>query len=346
MQVIRRGDRGHAVVEIRAILDHAAAAARPIRAARRRTPSTTRAVERAVRAFQQARGLTVTGDVNEETWRALDAARWPLGSRVLAPRATRAAVRRRRPAAAGAAARDGLRPRPRRRHLRPPHRRARSPSSSARSASSPTASAARRPWPRCAGSAARSSAAGRTCCARPSAFRAAGPALVDKRIVIDPGHGGGDPGVDRARRSAAVDRGRHRLRPRRPAGGPAGRRRHAGPPHPRSVAERAAHRVRPGLAGQRARRRPAHLDPPRRPRQPGRRPASPRTTTASTATAASRRRSASGWPRWCSARSSSRTGLRDCQTHAKTWDLLRLTRMPAVRVEVGYLTSPRGPATG
>jgi N-acetylmuramoyl-L-alanine amidase len=35
-----------------------------------------------------------------------------------------------------------------------------------------------------------------------------------------------------------------------------------------------------------------------------------------------------------------RTGLRDCRSHAKTWDLLRLTRMPAVRVEVGYLTSP------
>ena len=35
-----------------------------------------------------------------------------------------------------------------------------------------------------------------------------------------------------------------------------------------------------------------------------------------------------------------RTDLRDCRTHAKTWDLLRLTRMPAVRVEVGYLTSP------
>src|SRR5690606_5903757 len=35
-----------------------------------------------------------------------------------------------------------------------------------------------------------------------------------------------------------------------------------------------------------------------------------------------------------------RTGLRDCRTHAKTWEILRLTRMPAVRVEVGYLTSP------
>ena len=34
-----------------------------------------------------------------------------------------------------------------------------------------------------------------------------------------------------------------------------------------------------------------------------------------------------------------RTGLQDCRTHAKTWDLLRRTRMPAVRIEAGYLTS-------
>ncbi len=35
-----------------------------------------------------------------------------------------------------------------------------------------------------------------------------------------------------------------------------------------------------------------------------------------------------------------RTSLADCRTHAKTWDLLRHTRMPAIRVEVGYLGSP------
>ncbi|HET6215153.1 MAG TPA: N-acetylmuramoyl-L-alanine amidase, partial [Micromonosporaceae bacterium] len=35
-----------------------------------------------------------------------------------------------------------------------------------------------------------------------------------------------------------------------------------------------------------------------------------------------------------------RTGMRNCQTHAKNWEILRLTRMPAVRVEVGYLSSP------
>lgn len=35
-----------------------------------------------------------------------------------------------------------------------------------------------------------------------------------------------------------------------------------------------------------------------------------------------------------------RTQMGDNHTHGKTWGLLRLTRMPAVRVELGYLTSP------
>jgi N-acetylmuramoyl-L-alanine amidase len=37
----------------------------------------------------------------------------------------------------------------------------------------------------------------------------------------------------------------------------------------------------------------------------------------------------------------SRTNLRDLRTHPKTWELLRRTRMPAVRLELGYLTNPR-----
>ena len=35
-----------------------------------------------------------------------------------------------------------------------------------------------------------------------------------------------------------------------------------------------------------------------------------------------------------------RTGMLDDRIHGKTWALLRLTRMPAVRVELGYLTAP------
>lgn len=37
----------------------------------------------------------------------------------------------------------------------------------------------------------------------------------------------------------------------------------------------------------------------------------------------------------------SRTQITDAHTHAKTWDLLRLTRMPSIRVELGYATSPK-----
>jgi N-acetylmuramoyl-L-alanine amidase len=34
-----------------------------------------------------------------------------------------------------------------------------------------------------------------------------------------------------------------------------------------------------------------------------------------------------------------RTRLLDCGAHPKTWEILRLTRMPAVRIEAGYLTN-------
>ena len=35
-----------------------------------------------------------------------------------------------------------------------------------------------------------------------------------------------------------------------------------------------------------------------------------------------------------------RTDLLNCHTHAKTWDLLRLTVAPTVRIDLGYLTNP------
>lgn len=34
------------------------------------------------------------------------------------------------------------------------------------------------------------------------------------------------------------------------------------------------------------------------------------------------------------------TAAEDCHIHGRTWDLLRLTRMTAVRIDVGYLTNP------
>jgi len=35
-----------------------------------------------------------------------------------------------------------------------------------------------------------------------------------------------------------------------------------------------------------------------------------------------------------------RTDLQDCGVHSKTWDLLRLVSAPAVRIDLGYLTNP------
>ena len=35
-----------------------------------------------------------------------------------------------------------------------------------------------------------------------------------------------------------------------------------------------------------------------------------------------------------------RTDLTNCRTHAKTWDLLRKTKAPTVRIELGYLSNP------
>jgi N-acetylmuramoyl-L-alanine amidase len=39
-----------------------------------------------------------------------------------------------------------------------------------------------------------------------------------------------------------------------------------------------------------------------------------------------------------------RTDLPDLRIHPKTWDLLRLTRMPAVRIDIGYITNARDAA--
>jgi len=34
-----------------------------------------------------------------------------------------------------------------------------------------------------------------------------------------------------------------------------------------------------------------------------------------------------------------RTDLMDCRTHERTWELLRLTKMPAALIEIGYITN-------
>jgi N-acetylmuramoyl-L-alanine amidase len=85
MYPLRPGDRGAAVADVRAAL----------RSLELLVPATgdgdetdgeacyDEATELAVRHFQQVRGLTVDGHVGEETYRALSEARWSLGDRLL-----------------------------------------------------------------------------------------------------------------------------------------------------------------------------------------------------------------------------------------------------------------------
>ncbi|HEV2088350.1 MAG TPA: peptidoglycan-binding protein, partial [Cryptosporangiaceae bacterium] len=84
MQLIRRGSTGAPAAEVRTTLvtlgllaDTASAPADPD------DVLFDAACELALREFQQARGLVVDGIVGPESWRALVAARWRLGDRLL-----------------------------------------------------------------------------------------------------------------------------------------------------------------------------------------------------------------------------------------------------------------------
>ena len=77
MEVLRRGDSGPVVAEIRSKLGRLDLLADP------HSDLFDDAVDRAVRAFQQRRGLRVDGFVGIETYRALDEAHWRLGDRLV-----------------------------------------------------------------------------------------------------------------------------------------------------------------------------------------------------------------------------------------------------------------------
>ena len=82
--LLRAGDRGEAVAQLRGRLADAGALG-PVDGLER-VDEFDHALERAVRAFQQQRGITADGIVGPATRQALDEARWQLGDRVLVHR--------------------------------------------------------------------------------------------------------------------------------------------------------------------------------------------------------------------------------------------------------------------
>lgn len=345
MRTVRRGDTGPAVAEIRQILatlellpgaDPADAAAAELATERRDRAVFDEPLVQAVRAFQQSRGLTANGEVAEETWRALEAARWRLGARTLhhsvpdplVGEDVRTLQERllemgydvgRADGVYGARTARAVAQFQREAGLTPdgvcgPH----------------TLTALRRLGRKVVG--------GRPQWLREAEqLRRAGPALVGKRVVIDPGHGGTDPGV------VVSDSGLHwteatlvwdlasRLEGRLSA---AGMRVHLtrGPLLATPMPDRARAELANELGADLF--LSLHLDSHPNPAAHG--VAAYHYGTTSGATSTIGERLAGLAQREIIAR----TGMGDCRTHAKAWDLLRLTRMPAVRIDVGYLTSP------
>lgn len=160
--------------------------------------------------------------------------------------------------------------------------------------------------------------------------RQAGPRLRGKRIVIDPGHGGDDHGVEveGVRESDVAWDLARRLEGRMKATGMEALI-SRGPQHGPTEAERAAFANDAGADLFLS----LHCDKNPSPAAQG--VASFHFGTGNGATSTVGELLAGYIQRELVAR----TGLRDCRSHPKTWEILRLTRCPAVRLEIGYLTN-------
>jgi N-acetylmuramoyl-L-alanine amidase len=325
MQSLSRGATGSAVAEVRGmlasigLLDNTATPADDL---------FDEATELAVRHFQQRRGISVDGRVGPETYAALTSAHWRLGDRVLAHQSgqmlTGDDVARlqtqliemgfalsRADGIFGPATADALR------------RFQREYGLVADGICGPRTLRALRQLDR------------RVVGGRPQLLRDlmavadSGPSLLGKRIVLDAGHGGDDPGVVAAglTESELVWDLTSRLEGRFSALG-VQTWSTRGPNNGASDEQRAqlANDVGADLVLS------LHIDGFDSPLANG---IAAYYYGAGESTSTIGERLADLAQRELVAR----TGMGDNRVHGKTWALLRLTRMPAVRVELGYLTS-------
>jgi N-acetylmuramoyl-L-alanine amidase len=286
--------------------------------------------EVAVRHFQQVRGLSVDGRVGEETYRALNEARWSLGDRLLrydperpmrGDDVTNLQERLlelgydagRADGILGPETETGLRAFQRDYGL-----------TSDGTCGPATLRALRQLGRKVTG--------GRPQLLRQSAsFVESGPHLIGRRIVVDPGHGGEETGfaAGETTESDLVFDLASRIEGRLAAAGATvylTRGRHQNP----TLAERTAfaNDARADLFIS------LHLDA--HSSEHARGVASFYYGTGSGASSTVGEHFANLVRREVLAR----TGMLDLGSHAKTWDLLRMSRMPAVRLDCGYLSHP------
>jgi N-acetylmuramoyl-L-alanine amidase len=328
MRVLRRGDVGPDVAEIRATLTGLkllAATDGGVGANQEFDAD----VEHAVRTFQQARGLLTDGVVGPATYRVLRGASYHLGSRPLAhlmsapvhgddvfalqERLTELGYDAGRP--------DGVFGQRTEQALRNFQRDYGLASDGICGAA--TVRALTQLSPRARG--------GRPVLLREQErVRRAGPRLRGKRIVIDPGHGGGDSGVEAAgvTESDIVWDLARRLEGRMQATGMEALI-SRGPHNCPTEAQRAGFANEAGADLLLS----LHCDRNASPEAQG--VASFHFGTGNGTTSTVGELLAGYIQRELVAR----TGLLDCRSHPKTWEILRLTRCPAVRLEIGYLTN-------
>jgi N-acetylmuramoyl-L-alanine amidase len=328
----RRGDRGPVVAEVRARL--AGQGLLPGGDTAYADPHAAvfdDAVDVAVRTFQQRRGITVDGVVGPQTYRALDEARWRLGDRILSFSLNHplsgddvAQLQQRLLDMGFDCGRvDGIFAAETEHALR----------DFQRNVGVPVDGTAGPATFKALGQLTRTVVGGRPHAMRDDeTIHRAGPTLSGKVVIIDPGHGGADRGsqghgldeADVVHDLAARIEGRLSA-----TGGQAYLTRGLdGTP---SQLERAAF----ANAAEAELLISLHCD-----RQPG-----PEPNGVSTYFYGNDRfgHSSSMGERFAGLVQReivARTDLLDCGTHGKTWDLLRRTRMPAVRIELGYLSSP------